>query len=557
MENIILYPDRCQYRSGEPVTLLLECGASLPQDAPYRVEITRGLDTILVETGRLCGGRAAVSAGSYEEEFQGFGAAATVETPDGPCAAYTAFDVVDGPGRTFRYGFLCGFDRSDEEDAADVKSMARQHITHVQFYDWMYRHEQLLPPQEDFTDLMGRSLSLRVVKEKIALCKKCGMRPIAYGAVYAASHAFYHDHPDWALCSGTGEPYDFIGKLKIMGLSGELPWRRHIVGQYAQAVSLGFEGIHIDTYGCPKWGETHYQGIKRAEQLEREFPGVIADTRRILAQKDHGDAVLVFNNVGNWPVDTVASAPLDAIYIEVWNPYDRFGDLGEIIEDAKRCAPGKPVVLAAYIRPYLDGAVSEGQEAALLTMAAISSHGAFHLALGEDNGILTQAYYVDYTEMAPSFAEEMRRWCDFITRHGHILYDPSLRDVSKTHMGWDNYEYAFSGCEASVHGEAGRVYAVLRESPARKLVSLVNLTASDGCWNKPQKEPEALENIIVTMAVPAEPAELYAISPETDNGAPQRLSYTLEKRPEGLFISASLPRLKRWSCLVAEWKEQL
>ena len=148
-------------------------------------------------------------------------------------------------------------------------------------------------------------------------------------------------------------------------------------------------------------------------------------------------------------------------------PYDRFGDLGKSLRTPSAAPRQAGGAGRLHIRPYLDGAVSEGQEAALLTMAAISSHGAFHLALGEDNGILTQAYYVDYTEMAPSFAEEMRRWCDFITRHGHILYDPSLRDVSKTHMGWDNYEYAFSGCEASVHGEAGRCTAVLRESPAR------------------------------------------------------------------------------------------
>ena len=109
MENIILYPDRCQYRSGEPVTLLLECGASLPQDAPYRVEITRGLDTILVETGRLCGGRAAVSAGSHEEEFRASARRPRWKPRTVPVPLTPPFDVVDGPGRTFRYGFLCGF----------------------------------------------------------------------------------------------------------------------------------------------------------------------------------------------------------------------------------------------------------------------------------------------------------------------------------------------------------------------------------------------------------------------------------------------------------------
>jgi dextranase len=28
----------------------------------------------------------------------------------------------------------------------------------------------------------------------------------------------------------------------------------------------------------------------------------------------------IFNNVGNWPVKSVAKVPLDAVYIEVWEP---------------------------------------------------------------------------------------------------------------------------------------------------------------------------------------------------------------------------------------------
>lgn len=54
----------------------------------------------------------------------------------------------------------------------------------------MYRHDDLVPPEDTFTDLMGRELSLQVVKEKIALCHSYGMKAMAYGAIYAASKDF-------------------------------------------------------------------------------------------------------------------------------------------------------------------------------------------------------------------------------------------------------------------------------------------------------------------------------------------------------------------------------
>lgn len=65
--------------------------------------------------------------------------------------------------------------------------MCALHLNAVQFYDWMYRHDKLLPDSELYSDPMGRPTSLAVIEGKIAACKKLGMRPFAYGAVYAAT----------------------------------------------------------------------------------------------------------------------------------------------------------------------------------------------------------------------------------------------------------------------------------------------------------------------------------------------------------------------------------
>ncbi len=93
----------------------------------------------------------------------------------------------------------------------------------------------------------------------------------------------------------------------------------------------------------------------------------------------------------------------------------------------------------------------------------------------------------------------------------------------------------------------------MRERPGLKLVSLINLTASDGCWNTPQRRPAPVRGIRLKMAVLQEPEQVYAFSPDVDEGMPVTLKYTLEKRENGLFLCAKLPTLFNWACIAAEF----
>lgn len=49
--------------------------------------------------------------------------------------------------------------------------------------------------------------------------------------------------------------------------------------------------------------------------------------------------------MGNWPVDTIVKTKPDVIYIEVWDPYERYHHLKEIIYWAKYMSNNKPVIL--------------------------------------------------------------------------------------------------------------------------------------------------------------------------------------------------------------------
>lgn len=65
---------------------------------------------------------------------------------------------------------------------------------------------------------------------------------------------------------------------------------------------------------------------------------------------------MIFNNVGAWPVQRTADRKQDAVYIEVWPPYDRYASIAQLIRDARTYAKDdKSIILAAYLKPFREG----------------------------------------------------------------------------------------------------------------------------------------------------------------------------------------------------------
>lgn len=563
-----IYPLKAQFASGEEVALAVELANGTDEAASLQVRVLiRELDRVVrqrelaVEVPARGDATAELNVGSFEADFIGFGTDAELEL-DGRVVSRssTAFDVADDWRRAARYGFLSDFGAEEAGDASDVKWMAKLHLNLVQFYDWMYRHDELVGTEEVYTDLMGRSVSRKVVEEKIALCREHGMKAIAYGAVYAASKAFAEKHPDWRLYTGTGEPYDFIGIFNIMNISPHSPWHGHIVAEYGKAVEkLGFDGIHMDTYGFPKTAWSRLDGKPRLERLEEQFPVLIESTREALGKlKD--DICLIFNNVGNWPVDTVAKASQDAIYVEVWKPYERYHHLREIIGWAQHLSQGKNVILAAYLKPFreLDSLGESGAENGYRCLnAVVTAHGAYHLLHGENGGVLTQGYYVDYSRLRPDFMRVVRDYCDFGVRYAHVLYAEGMRDVSMTHEDGDNLEYTFEGFPHSTYGEAGKVWTVIREKPALKLIHFINLvSASDDCWNEAKEEPRPVAGRTLSVAVDGEVETVLLASPDSRGGMALPLAFRLEATPRGYAAVMELPPLLFWDVVIVKLKAE-
>lgn len=466
-----------------------------------------------------------------------------------------AVDVLADWTRAPRYGFLSDFFPEEVGEVSDsearIAALNRYHINVVQFYDWMYRHHQFLPPEEIFVDPLGRRLSLATVRRRINQVHHYGMDALAYGAVYAAQPDFYREHPDWGLYKNNNEPFDLAKFINIMDPSGGSPWPDHLFAQYGEALDLGFDGIHMDQYGFPKDAFVKREGKRHLIRLAEVFPKLI-DRARLRLQPETPSVKLIFNCVNNWPVSSVAGSSQDATYIEVWPPNDTYYDLKQLIRNARTLNPDKQVILAAYIAPLANPSPGGGEEggeiAARLATAAIAASGGFHLVMGEGDGMLTDAYYPKYRRIRPEFAMIMRGYHDFIVRYENLLYDPALVDLSETHTGGINEEYQVEGCHASPKALPDSVWITAKEKPGYKVINLVNLAGiEDVFWNRAKTNPpRPVNHITVSLLVEEEVAGVYLASPERRHGRAQKVAYEFVSHARGNLLRFAIDELQYW-----------
>jgi dextranase len=542
METAYCCPDRAQYRAGERVCIELHTDDkfscilrvrlySLQQE--IECDWKQDGDTIDIGTP---------SVGNY---------GVVLETEGG--AFETAFDVVSSFKSVVRYGFLSDFSPEDG-DTADVEWMNRLHINTVQFYDWMYRHDRLISPTEEYLDPIGRRSALSVVQKKVDACKARGMRPFAYGAVYAATKETFAAHPDWAAYLRDGEPMLFAKWLYYMNISSGCGWSKHIVDEYVSAVrTLGFSGIHMDTYGFPK---RIYNATGKQVMLEDAFLPLIDAAKTAVCAVDEENGV-TFNAVNDWPTEKVSTGSQDAMYIEVWPPHDTYRDLYLLIRKAK-AGSGKPVVLAAYMEPFQDTktetALAQAEHAFRLTNAVIMASGGFQLVHGEQMGLLCDSYYVNYAKLRPGFCKTVVRYADFLVRYAPLLYDDSGMDVTMTAAGGINEDVVVSadGAVISSDGQADSVWVGLRESEKRIVLHLLNLTGNDADWNTGKHEPKVVEDVRIHLRLDADIQGVFTATPDGESHCAQSLSFQTERTPNGRLQTLTLPKLQYYSIVWIE-----
>ncbi len=470
---------------------------------------------------------------------KGYGLDVWVENDQGDVLAFfsTAFDVLEKWTQHPRYGFMVDFSPGRKDGDQTLDQLLPFRINALQFYDWMYRHDTYLPPEDPFIDPLGRHLSLETAQRLIDIAHERNMAAMPYTAVYAASIPFYKQHPEWALFETDGKP-SFFGEnfLVIMDPRPDSPWTKHLLNQFSEILAnTQFDGIHLDQYGAPKIG---YDQEGNVYDLAQPLAAFINSTRQVVDESQGQRGAVVFNAVTNWPIEAVAPADQDLVYIEVWSPYIHFNDLGLLIQQAQTLSDGKPVVIAAYIDPAFE-------TNALLNDAIIFANGAGHIEIGEGGGYLADPYFPKYEIPSAALREKLERYYQFSIRYQNWL--------GPTTQAGNHQMVNIQGYESDAGITKNKIMPVVRESEGTSAISLINLMGSKhGEWEKELKAtPTLLSNLTLEIGSKGREVEkILFTSPDLDDISLQPLSF--EQTGESLIIT--IPTLNIWSLAIIEWK---
>lgn len=521
-----VYPTKGMVKPGEAATLAVKVERPWYEVRPVTVTITAGLSSEPVATLKTKGDTVTWTPA----KAGGYGVTAQI----GRSKAETAIDVGDQWTEKPRYGFLSDFHPLDAGKEDRFATMAKFHINGLQFYDWMYRHSDYLPPTTEFQDPLNRTLSLDTIKEKLDLSHKYGMATMAYTAIYGAPKSYLDKHPEQGLYNLQGKPISFgNGFLYIMNPEKDGPWAKQMLSEYSKIVQqLPFDGIHLDQYGDPKFG-FRYPGGEGATgvQIAPAIVSLIDETKKAVGPAKS----VIFNDVNTWPLADTAPTTNDAVYVEVWPPNVNFQNLSEIIGKGRQLSGGKPVVLAAYLNP-------EWEPSVLLTDATIFASGGYHIEMGEGNALLADPYFPKYKRMSPALEGHLRRYYDLTVRYQDLLYGKDLKDWAP--------EVTMGETRVLKMALFNGVWATGRENEKYQVLSLVNFSGLDHArWNAERKNPPTvLEKQPVTVAMAKAPKAAFLINPDGADQAPVPVKFTYANGQ----VSLTLDRLDYWSMLVFE-----
>lgn len=527
MQILKFTPTQAFFSPGQPIQVKLILSADQPAAATLRIKVSQlQMDVAVLEK------ELTLEMGETPIEFQ-------VPSPSASPQSYGLYaELVDlsGQRRDFRYaavdtlaqwtdfpryGFLTNFSPHRTDLDAALDSLVDYHINGLQFYDWQYRHDTLLPSQDEFTDPLGRPLSLPTIRSLVARAHSRGMAAMPYLAVYAASLPFWANCPAWRLFDEQGQPLKFEDFLGLMNPAPDCPWIDHLTRQCETVLTqIPFDGLHVDQYGEPKVAFDHAgeavdipQAFKAfANRLKAEFP----------------DKSVVFNAVGNWPIDELASAQVDFVYIEIWPPDCSFQDLQRIVSEAREKSGGKPVVIALYLPA--DRPVN-----VRLANAVIMASGGTRIELGENGRLLADPYFPKHAARSPELAQTMQSYQDFLVRYGQVL-GPAAATEAPTAIQFPP-----------------DTLGTLRKNGNWWAVNVVNLAGLESPrWDEKQPAPTLREDLLVTIPVPETPQKVWLASPDDTAPEMQPLPFTCDQGK----VSLRLPKLFYWSILLIQFENE-
>jgi dextranase len=225
----------------------------------------------------------------------------------------------------------------------------------------------------------------------------------------------------------------------------------------------------------------------------------------------------------------------------VWSPHDEYGHLARLVVAARGYAPGRPVILAAYLEPFARDRAEKAEWAARLALATIFAHGGHALLLGEGDGVLVDPYYPKFARLGAAGAEVLRAYQDFAVANCDLLYDPDAVDVTTSMAGGINDDIEL---DASVDPVPGRLWVRARRGGGGLVLQLIDLTGQqDLRWNVGKSPSGQVTGARLRIRCP-QGTVVFAGSPE--NG-PELRRVATER--DGDYAGFAVPAFSGWTVI--------
>ncbi len=275
--------------------------------------------------------------------------------------------------------------------------------------------------------------------------------------------------------------------------------------------------------------------------MEDAFPAFINATADVVHAKRGANGATIFNLVTNWPVDTVAPSKEDVVYIEVWEPYRNFLDLHNLVVNAQKLGGGKPVIIAAYIKP-------EREVNVRLANALIYASGGYYLEFGEPAALLADAYFPKFGIMNKDLETVMAQYSDFMVRYENVLA-LNTTDATATRGS----ALTIDGVTTQSDQSRDQVAVIVRQGRDFETFSLVNLMGiNTPHWDEhAYTDPTPLTNATVHLKSSKPISHLWLASPDSPDFALQPVTFTTEADNQ---VSFTLPQLDYWTMLLVDYR---
>lgn len=311
-----------------------------------------------------------------------------VQITAGGASTATAIDVSSSWTHFPRFGTLTNFPvgTTSAVAQADVDTLAREyHINALQFYDWMWRHENPVETNTDgslpatWTGWNGNVISTTAIQDYVNATHADGAAAIPYSMTYAGLQNYQTVSgvsPSWGLYNpGTTTQWSFAmtpsASLYFFN-PANTSWQNYMAGQDRKSVTtFGFDGVQMDQLG--DWGSKNDVNGNPVD-IPSGFASEVAAVKSALSTTS-GPAV-GFNAVDGYGGDQVASARnVSYLYSELWGNHATYIAAKTYLDQQNIESGGIPAVVAGYMNYYDDsGPLYEAENAALAGNVSVNNN---------------------------------------------------------------------------------------------------------------------------------------------------------------------------------------